>query len=48
MLDELGEQAFGQAFPTRLFDSLPDALHLRPGWENLENAVEIDAIVALP
>ena len=44
MLDKLGEQAFGQAFPARLFDSLPNALHLRSGRQNLENAVEIDAI----
>src|SRR6185437_5360090 len=36
---------FRASFSDAPFDSLPDALHLRPGWENLENAVEIDAIV---
>ena len=45
MLDELGEQAFRQAFPARLLDSLPHALHFRSGWHNLQNAVEVDAIV---
>ena len=45
MPDQLGEQAFRQAFPPRLFDPLPDPLHLLAGRQDLENAVEVDAIV---
>ncbi len=45
MFDELREQAIREAFPARLLDSLPDALDLVPGRQDLENAVEIDAVV---
>ena len=45
MLDQFWEQAFRQAFPARLLDSLPHPLHLGSGRQDLENAVEIDAVV---
>jgi len=45
MLDQFREQAFRQAFPARLLDSLLHPLYLGSGRQDLENAVEIDAIV---
>ena len=45
MLDQLREQTVREAFSARLFNSLPDALDLAPVWQDLENAVEIDAVV---
>ena len=45
MLDQLREQTVREAFPARLLDSLPDALNLAPVRQDIENAVEIDAVV---
>ena len=45
MLDQLRKQAVRQALAARLLHSLPDALHLLAGLQDLENAVEIDAVV---
>ena len=42
---QLGEQALRQAFSPRLFDPLPDPLHLLAGRQDLENAVEVDTVV---
>ena len=45
MLDQFREQAFRQAFPARLLGSLLHPLYLGSGRQDLENPVEIDAIV---
>ena len=45
MPDQPGIQAFRQALPASLFNSLPDARYLVAGLQDLQNAVRINSIV---